>query len=128
MEYRTISTKLPNDEHTLFKSFCEKKGVSPASLMRDLILREMKIPLPHHVAGNNNITYDKKTDKFNWSVKLDSGEEIEVLSDISPDYLEELQKKIRLCNVKRDSFIRKKKNDSVTLPNEIIRRGNNEEK
>ncbi len=121
MEYRTISTKLPNDEHTLFKSFCEKKGVSPASLMRDLILREMKIPLPHHVAGNNNITYDKKTDKFNWSVKLDSGEEIEVLNDISPEYIRDLKNKIELTDKDRSSFLRKQKTDSVAVPNGLIK-------
>jgi hypothetical protein len=122
MEYRTISTKLPNDEHTLFKSFCEKKGVSPASLMRDLILREMKIPLPHQVAGNNNITYDKKTDKFNWSVKLDSGEEIEVLNGISPDYIQDLMKKIEIVENERNSFLRKRKGNSVSVPNGIVRK------
>lgn len=122
MEYRTISTKLPNDEHTLFKSFCEKKGVSPASLMRNLILREMKIPLPHHVAGNNNITYDKKNDKFNWSVKLDSGEEIEVLNGISPDYIQDLRKKIELVENERKSFLRKRKSNSVSVPNGIVRK------
>lgn len=120
MEYRSLSTKLPMDELTLFKSFCERKGVSPASLIRDLILKEMKITVPHTVAGRNKIQYNKKMDSFTWSIELDDGKQIEVLRDVSPSFIEDLQEIITLSLEERHSFIKKEKKDSIGVPNGII--------
>ena len=121
MEYRSISAKLPVNELTLFKSYCEKKGVSPASLIRDLILREMKITVPHTVAGRNKIVYDKKTDSFTWSVELDNGEIIEVLKGLSYSFIENLFIAFKRSLEERQTFIHKKRKDSVPIPNGIIR-------
>lgn len=114
---------MPMNEITMFKAFCEKKGVSPASLIRELILRELEVPVPHTVAGKNKIVYDKENDRFTWSVVLDNGEDVEVLRTVSPAFLEELQKTI--CNglEERASFIGRVKKDSVPVPSGILRRG-----
>ena len=122
MEFRSISAKMPINEITLFKAFCEKKGVSPASLIRGLILRELDVPVPHTVAGKNKIAYDKENDRFIWSVVLDNGEEVEVLRNVSPAFLEELQDTICKGLERRASFIGKMKKDSVPVPGEILRR------
>jgi hypothetical protein len=122
MEYRTISSKMPSNEFTMFKAFCEKKGVTPASLMRELILRELAIPIPHTVAGKNKIQYDKKADSFTWSVKLDFGEEVQVLNNISPSFIENLKEIITLELGERDAFIQKKKMDSVPIPSRLFRK------
>ena len=121
MDYRSVSAKMPVNEVTLFKSFCEKKGVTPASLIRDLILREMEVPIPHTVAGKNKITYDKMTDRFMWSVELDNGEEVNVLQNVSPAFLEELQNMISRGLDERASFIGKVEMDSVPVPSDILR-------
>lgn len=121
MDYRSVSAKMPVNEVTLFKSFCEKKGVTPASLIRDLILREMEVPIPHTVAGNNKIAYDKRTDQFMWSVELDNGEEVNVLQNVSPAFLEELQNLVSRGLDERASFIGKVENDSVPVPSDILR-------
>lgn len=123
MEYRSISAKLPINELTMFKSFCEKKGVTPASLIRDLILKEMKITIPHTVAGKNKIKYDKKIDAFIWSIELDNGEQIDVLKNVSPEFIENLSEIIKLGLGERDSFIQKKKGDSISVPSDIFRGG-----
>jgi len=122
MEYRSISAKLPINELTLFKSYCEKKGVSPASLIRDLILKEMKITVPNTIAGKNKITYDKKTDSFSWAIELDTGDHIDVLKNVSVDYLKDLLEIINSGLVKRDTFTHKKKKDSVSVPSNILGR------
>jgi len=122
MEYRSISAKLPVNELTLFKSYCEKKGVSPASLIRDLILKEMNITVPHTVAGKNKIIYDKTTDYFSWSIELDNGDIIEVIKNISPTYLNDLYKIIKSNLETRDLFIDKRKEDSIAVPNGILRK------
>ena len=122
MEYKSVSTKLSRDEVTLLKAFCEKKGVTPASLIRDLILRELEIPIPHTIAGKNKINYDKANDKFKWCIELDNGEEIEILKNVSPKFLEDLHEIINRGLEERSSFILKKNKDSVPIPSNIIRR------
>lgn len=123
MEFKVVSAKMPMNEITLFKAFCEKKGVSPASLIRELILRELEVPVPHTVAGKNKIAYDKENDGFTWSVVLDNGEDVEVLRNVSPAFLEELQDTISKGLERRASFIGRIKKDSVPVPGEILRRG-----
>lgn len=122
MEFKSVSAKMPMNEITLFKAFCEKKGVSPASLIRELILRELEVPIPHTVAGKNKIAYDKENDRFIWSVALDNGEDVEVLRNVSPVFLEELQDIIYRGLEERASFIGKVKKDSVPVPSGILRR------
>lgn len=112
---------MPMNEITLFKSFCEKKGVSPASLIRELILRELEVPVPHTVAGKNKIAYDKENDRFIWSVALDKGEEVEILRNVSPVFLEELNDRISKGLEERASFIGRVKKDSVPVPSGILR-------
>lgn len=123
MEFKSVSAKMPMNEITLFKAFCEKKGVSPASLIRELILRELEVPVPHTIAGRNKISYDKESDRFIWSVVLDSGEDVEVLRNVSPDFLEELQDKIHRGLEERASFIGRVERDSVPVPSRILKRG-----
>lgn len=122
MEYRTVSTKLPSNESTLFRVYCKKKGVSPANLIRGLILREMEITIPHAVAGNNDIEYDKNQDSFKWSIELDTGESIEVLKNVSPTFFENLFDIIKLGLDERNSFIHKKNDKSVPVPSNLFKR------
>lgn len=121
MEYRTVSAKLPVDELTMFKAHCEKKGVTPANLLRELILKEMKISIPHTIAGRNKIIFDKKTDTFIWSIKTDTNQEIEVLSNISPSFIENLESTFELGINERNSFIQKRKRKSIPIPTSIGR-------
>ncbi len=54
-------------------------------------MRELEVPVPHTVAGKNKTVYEKENDRFIWSVVQDNGEEVEVLRNVSPAFLEELQ-------------------------------------
>lgn len=120
MEYRTVSTKLPINEFTLFRTHCEKKGVAPAYLIRELILRETEITVPHTVAGKNEISYDKHNDSFTWSIELDTGKIFEVLRNVSPSFIENLLAIISLSIEERHTFIQKRKKESVSIPSAIL--------
>lgn len=122
MEYRTVSTKLPADELTMFKVHCEKKGVTPANLIRDLILREMKVTVPNTVAGKNKIKFDKIAGTFTWSIETDSGKKIEVLKNISPAFIENLASTMELSLEERATFIQKRNSKSIPIPSNIIGR------
>ena len=126
MEYRTVSTKLPATELTLFRAHCEKKGVTPASLLRKLILKEMQITIPHIIAGKNLIQYGKINDCFIWYVELDTNEIVEILNNISPAFIENLFDILKIGLEKRQSFIQKTKKESVPIPYEFLKGTKNE--
>jgi len=85
-------------------------------------LRELEVPVPHTVAGKNKISYEKENDRFIWSVVLDNGEDVDVLKNVSPAFLEELQDMVYKGLEERASFIGRVKKDSVPVPGEILRR------
>ncbi len=124
MEHRTISAKLPTDELTMFKAHCERKGVTPANLLRELILQELKVSIPHQVAGNNLICYNKERDSFAWSIQLDSGNIIEVIQNMSPTFLEALNNLMTLRLNERAAFIDKRKSGSSSVPAYLLTRNN----
>lgn len=116
-----MSAKMPVTEVSLFKDFCQRKGVTPAALIRELILREMGVPMPHTVAGRNRIVYKRGQDKFSWAVELDNGVMVEVLGDVSPGFLEELGSIIAEGLDERAAFIGKEREDSVGVPSGMLR-------
>ncbi len=126
MEYRTVATKLSSNELSQFRMHCEKKGVTPSLLIKELILMEMKITVPHIVAGKNVIRYNKNHDSFTWSLELDSGRTVEVLENVAPVFLEDLLHTITTSVDERYAFIQKTKRDSVPVPSEMLRGKNNE--
>jgi len=116
-----VSAKMPVTEVSLFKDFCQRKGVTPAALIRELILREMGVPMPHTVAGRNRIVYERGQDRFSWAVELDNGVVVEVLGDVSPGFLEELGGMVNDVLDERAAFIGKEREDSVGVPSGILR-------
>jgi len=120
-EYTTISAKITREEFTLLQDYCEKKGVTISSLIRDLLLREVDIPLPHNIAGRNRIGYNKATDDFSWSIEFDNGEVVEVIKNISPEFFQELNDKFRKSLEEREVFIKKKNKTSIPVPSSLLR-------
>ena len=96
--------------------------MSPAGLIRDLILSEIEVPIPHTVSGRNKIVYNKDDDRFGWFVELDNGQMVEILQSVSSEYLEDLLAVIDKGLSERARFIGKVKKDSVSVPSNILRR------
>ena len=42
MVYKVVSTKLTEEEHTKFLEFCNKKGISPSAMIKQVILTSME--------------------------------------------------------------------------------------
>lgn len=122
LEYKSVSSKLRINELTQFRDYCERKGTTPSALIRELIKKEIEIAVPHSIAGNNIIEYNKDKDNFTWSVKTDNGEEFEVLNDVSPEFLEDLDKMITKVTEERVIFLGKVNKNSIPVPTNILRR------
>lgn len=122
MEFKSVSSKLSRDEVTQLRAYCERKGKTPSSFIREIILREIEIPMPSSVAGKNLINYDKELDKFVWAVDLDSGEDFTVMEKVSVDFLEDLKDVISRALDERAALIGKKNENSVAVPSRFLRR------
>jgi len=119
-EYKSISAKVSREEFTRIEAYCKNKGVTVSSFIRQLLQKEIKLSVPHNVAGKNKIDYNKSKDNFNWSVILDDEQEITILKNISPEYLENLLSIISVAWEERISTIRKIKKDSVPIPSNMV--------
>ena len=115
MEFKSVSTKMSRHEFILLEDYCSKKGVTASSLIRELLLKEMKLTVPANVAGKNKISYDKGKDNFSWSIELDDGSLIEVLKNVSSSYLEELDLVIAKAIELRDNSMKRKNKGSVAV-------------
>jgi hypothetical protein len=124
MEFKSVSSKLSRDEVTQLRAYCERKGKTTSSFIREIILRELEIPMPSSVAGKNRIDYDREIDRFIWAVDLDSEEDFTVLENVSVDFLEDLKDVISRAIDERAALIGKKNENSVAVPSRFLRRKN----
>jgi hypothetical protein len=122
--FKSISAKIPRTEYSLIMKYCEQKGITISSLIRDLLLTEIKTPLPNNVAGKNIIKYNKETDSFAWNIKLDNDTELELIKNLSSEYLTQLQETLTKAINERNNNLNKKENNSIPIPDNLIRRGN----
>lgn len=121
MDYRTVSTRLSVDEFTLVNDYCKRKNTNPSALIKELLSEEITPSIPAHVAGKNILEYDKKKDSFSWYIELDSGERINALKNISPEYVKELYDVLKATLTSRDELQGKKRKDSIPVPRKLIR-------
>jgi len=117
-DYRTISVRLPRQEFIDFNKLCKD---THSSKLRELINKEIKSSSKvNFLSGLNKIKYNKINNSFSWLVQLDSGQEIEVLSNLSLEFLKNLQNKIQEAVKERNEWVYQTKEGSVDIPNEIL--------
>ena len=119
-DFKTLGTRLSRHEADLIENYCKRKGITASKLIKELLLKEIDISIPNNLAGKNIIEYDKKRDSFSWSVLLDGNQKIEVISSVSPEYLENLFNVLKEGAEQRNVIINKKKQGSVAVPTKII--------
>lgn len=123
--FKSVSTKVPRIEYTLILDYCKKKSITPSQFLRDLAKSEIKTAKPSFVSGNNKIEYQKDKDKYNWKIALDTdntGTLIDIMSNISPSYLEDLNVEITKAIEERNATIKKTKKGSVPVPGGLLKR------
>jgi len=120
-EYVSVSTRLPFRDAVLLKLICNKTNTVPSEYIRELILKNINSPKNNFLSGKNLIKYDKTNNSFSWSVQLDSGEEIKVLSNLSQNFLKNIQNEIQDAINQRNEWIHQKKSDSIEIPKELIK-------
>ena len=121
-DYRTISVRLPRQEFIEFDKLCKE---THSAKLRELINKEIKSnSKSNFLSGVNKITYNKVNNSFSWLVKLDSGQETEILNNLSLEFLKNLQQDIEESIKERNQWVHQTKYDSVGIPKELVREEN----
>ena len=122
-DFRTVSAKLNSSDFVKFKTHCDAKGITPSKEIKHLIDKEIENPLAINLAGKNQFLYNPAKDNFGWRAVLDKGVISYIEDDLSFEFLKQLKDAIDLAVDERDTFIQKKKEDSVAMPGRVLRRG-----
>jgi len=117
-DYRTISVRLPRQEFIEFDKLCKD---THSAKLRELINKEIKSnSKSNFLSGINKITYNKVNNSFSWLVKLDSGQETEILNNLSLEFLKNLQEDIQEAIKERNQWVHQTKDDSVGIPKDLV--------
>lgn len=119
---RVVSTKIPREEFTRFQRYCKVNRETINAALKRLILSEIDTPQPSKVAGRSIFEYNRKRDDFVWKVKLDDGTLIEIDNSLPVSSVEQLLDSINKAIDERNTFVRKSKSRSVSLPNKLLRK------
>jgi len=122
-DVKTVSAKLTQLNFVKFKTHCDAKGITPSKEIKLLIKQEIEDPMSVNVAGKSQFLYNPAKDNFSWRAILDKGVISYIEDDLSSDFLIQLKESVDKAIDERDTFIQKKKGDSVAIPSKILRKG-----
>lgn len=122
--YVSVSTRLPFADAVFLKLICNRSGIAPSEYIRNLIKNNINSPKNNFLSGKNKIKYNKLNNSFSWFVQFDSGEEIEVLSNLSQDFFKNLHNEIQDAIKQRNEWIHQTKKDSIGIPKELVEKKN----
>lgn len=117
--YTPRTVKLENEDDLRLKKICEMQNIDVSTFMREAILSKMNSGAISNVAGKNKIKYNLKYDLFDWVVELDDGKEIEVLNNLSAEFVNDLLSSFSFELNKRNELLGKKKKSSIALPKKL---------
>ena len=114
-DVKTISAKLTQREFSYFNDYCYKKGVKVSTQLKELIKQEIEDPISVNMAGKSVFVYNPAKDDFSWRAILDKGIISYIEDDLNFEFLKQLRDAIDKAIDERNTFIQKKKDDSVAL-------------
>ena len=118
-DYRTISVRLPRQEVIDFDKLCSD---THSAKLRELINKEIqKGSKSKFLSGKNKIMYKKASNTFAWLVQLDSGQEVEVLDNLSLEFLKNFQNEIQEAIKERNEWVHNINPNSVDISYELVK-------
>ena len=106
----------------MLKKICVLNKTQVSTFIRDAIFSKMNEGAISHVAGNNEINYNPEKDSFVWKIKLEDGNETEILDNVSLEFMKDLEKQISFQIKKREELLGKKNKKAVAVPKRLLRK------
>ncbi|MBU1622432.1 MAG: hypothetical protein KJ597_02560, partial [Nanoarchaeota archaeon] len=75
----------------------------------------------HMLAGKNIFLYNKHKDNFSWRILLDKEIMVYIEDDLPAESLVQLHESIKKVIDERNTYINKKKDESVPIPSKLVR-------
>src|SRR3989344_2853139 len=102
---KILRVKVDLDIGRAFEDLCKNEKTNVNAKLKELVDDSLKGQKKHFFAGKNKLAYDKVHNSFEWLVQLDSGQEIGVLSNLSDNFLKDLQQEIDQAIRERNEWI-----------------------
>jgi len=118
---KVVLAKIPREEYSQFQQYCDHNDETINASLRRMILSEIENPHPSKIAGKSVFEYNKSKDNFAWKVVLDDGKIFDIDNNLPASSIEQLYESLRQAIEERNVFIRKNKNESVSLPSKLLR-------
>jgi len=119
---KVVLAKIPREEYTRFQQYIDMNKDTVNAFLRRKILEEIDNPLPVKIAGNNIFEYNGQKDNFMWKIILDDDKVFYIDDNLPADSAEQLLESLMDAVDKRRSYIKKQTNDSVSIPNKLLRK------
>jgi len=119
---KVVLAKIPREEFSRFQQYCDHNGESINASLRRMILSEINNPQPIKIAGKSVFMYNRQKDNFSWKISLDDDNVFTIDDDLPANTIEQLLGSLMDAVDKRKSIIKKSTTDSVSIPNNLVRR------
>ena len=124
MGVKTISTKLSREEYTRLQYHCKTNDEAINSFLKRVALAEVDNPEPIKIAGKSVFEYNRESDSFSWKVVLDDNSKLNIDDNLPAETTAQFLESLMDAVTKRKSVIKKSRTDSVSIPNNLMRRKN----
>ena len=121
MKYQPITVKLEKEKADQLKKVCNLNKTMVSTFIREAVFSKLDEGAISNIAGKNEINYVPEKDNFSWKVKLDNGEEVEVMRNIAIGFMEDLAKQLEFQLKKRQELLKKQDKKSVAVPRKLIK-------
>ena len=119
---KVFRVKVDLDKGISFEAQCKNEKTNVNAKLKRLIDDSLKGDKRYFLAGKNKITYDITNDKFSWIVELDDGTKKEILTNISINFLKNINEEIEKSFIERNNWLHQTKKDSIDIPKELVKR------
>jgi len=119
---KVVLAKLSREDFIKLQKHCEIKGESVNSMVRKAIMNEVDESIPHMLSGKNIFEYNRSKDNFSWKVFLDNGLGVDIENDLPAESIMDLFSSLKQAIDERETYIRKQKSDSISIPNKLVRK------
>lgn len=125
MSDKILIAKTDISKGELFTDLCKSEGKTVNKKLNEMIEKELSGSSRSFISGKNKVRYDKASNSFIWSVEFDEGKgEVNLISNLSNNFLENLNKEINLAIRDRNDWLKQKKGDSVEIPAGLVKNEN----
>lgn len=117
---KVFRVKTSFEKGTIFENQCKNENTNVNAKLNQLIEQSLKGQKKYFEAGRNKISYNHVNNSFSWFAQLDSGKNIEILDNLSDDYLKNLKQEIEKALQERNDWVHNVHSDSVDIPGELV--------